>query len=260
MNIIEVRDNGSGIKKEDTANMARPHYTSKLASFDDLQSLDLYGFRGEALASIAAISNLSITTRTQADPIATTYTLDQSGNVTSTKHSHLGQGTTVTVANIFTNLPVRKQCFKSVKKCKEELRRVEDVLMAFGLAHCGLRLILKHNKCIIWQKIQTSDFGSNVSLILGAALFQQLMPVNYQSFSPMVKIRSFVPKYEADLSMVSRATSDKIYLLVNQRCVTVKPLIQVGSAIVFCNLIPRPYTNSSNLKPLPVFLFPMKSN
>jgi DNA mismatch repair protein PMS1 len=231
LNVIEVKDNGSGIKKEDTANMARPHFTSKLASFDDLQSLDLYGFRGEALASIAAVSDLSITTRIQTDPIATTYTLDHSGNITSTKHSHLGQGTTATVANIFKNLPVRKQCFKSAKKCKEELKRVEDLLIGFGLAHCGLRLTLKHNKCIIWQKIQTSDFGSNVSLILGAALFQQLVPMNYQSFSPMVKIRSFVPKYEADPSMVSRSTSDKMYLLVNQRCVIVKPLIQVGTII-----------------------------
>ena len=229
LNVIEVRDNGLGIKKEDTANMAKPHFTSKLASFDDLQSLDFYGFRGEALASIAAVSNLSVTTCTQSDAIATTYTMDHSGNITSTKHSHLGQGTTVTVANVFKNLPVRKQCFKSAKKCKEELRRVEEVLIGFGLAHCGLRLTLKHNKCIIWQKIQTSDFGSNVSLILGAALFQQLVPMNYQSFSPMVKIQSYVPRPEADLTMVSRCTSEKIYLLVNQRCVTVKPLIQVGS-------------------------------
>ena len=226
--MIEVRDNGSGIKKEDTVNMAKPHFTSKLASFRDLESLEYYGFRGEALASIAAVSNLSITTRTQADGIATTYALDNSGNITSMKHSHLGPGTTVTVASIFKNLPVRKQCFKSVKKCKEELKRVEDVLIGFGLAHCGLRLTLKHNRSVIWQKIQTSDFGSNVSLILGAALFQQLVPMNYQSFSPMVKIRAFVPKPEADLSMVSRSTSDKVYLLVNQRCVTVKPLIQVG--------------------------------
>ena len=228
MNQIEVRDNGSGIKKEDTVNMAKPHFTSKLRSFQDLQSLELYGFRGEALNSVAAISNLSVTTRTDDDDIAITYMLDSSGNVTSTQHSHLGRGTTVTVANIFRNLPVRKQCFKSVKRCKEELRKIEDMMVGLGLAHFGVRLALKHNKCLIWQKIQTADFGSNISLIFGAALFQQLMPLNYQCFSPMVKIRAFVPKPSADLSLVSRSTPDKIYLLINQRCVTVKPLIQVG--------------------------------
>lgn len=227
LNLIEIRDNGSGIKRQDTANMARPHFTSKLSRFQDLQSLEHYGFRGEALSSVAAVSDLSITTRTASDDIATTYALDHSGNVTSQRASHLSQGTTVAVTNIFKNLPVRKQFFKSSKRCKEELKRVEDLLIGFGLAHCGLRLTLKHNKCLVWQKIQTGDFKSNVSLIFGAALFQQLTPVHYQCFSPMVKIRAFVPRPGADLSLVSRSTPDKIYLLVNQRCVIVKPIIQV---------------------------------
>ena len=212
--------------------MAKPHFTSKLTSFRDLESLENYGFRGEALTSVAAVSNLSITTRTQQDDIATTYALDHSGNVSSTKHSHLGPGTTVTVANIFKNLPVRKQCFKSAKKCKEELRRVEDVMIGFGLAHYGLRLTLKHNRSIIWQKIQTADFGSNVSLIFGASLFQQLLPLNYQCFDPMVRIQAFVPKPKADVSVVSRSTSDKIYVLTNQRCVILKPLIQVSQVTI----------------------------
>ena len=234
LNQIEVRDNGSGIKKEDTVNMAKPHFTSKLRNFQDLQSLELYGFRGEVLNSVAAISDSSITTRTDVDDIAVTYVLDHSGNVISTRHSHLGRGTTVTVANIFKNLPVRKQCFRSVKRCKEELRKIEDMMIGFGLAHCGVRLTLKHNKCLIWQKIQTADFGSNVSLIFGAALFQQLTPLNHQCFSPMVKIRAFVPKPEADLSLVSRSAPDKIYLLINKRCVTMKPLIQVGMYTYMC--------------------------
>lgn len=224
-----MRDNGTGIKREDTANMARPHFTSKLSSFQDLQSLEQYGFRGEALTSVAAVSDMSITTRTSDDDIATTYMLDHSGNVASRKPSHLGLGTTVSVTNLFKNLPVRKQCFKSAKRCKEELRRIEDLMIGFGLAHCALRLTLKHNRCIIWQKIQTSDFGSNVSLIFGAALFQQLTPVNHQSFSPMIKIRSFVPKPEAEVSVVSRSTPDKIYVLVNERCVILKQLNQVSN-------------------------------
>lgn len=228
LDVIEVKDNGAGIKKEDTVNMAKPHFTSKLRSFQDLQSLELYGFRGEALNSIAAVSDLSVTTRTVDDDIATTSTLDHSGNITSTRHSHLGPGTTVTAANVFKTLPVRKQCFKSAKRCKEELRRIEDMMIGFGLAHCGVRLTLKHDKCLIWQKIPTADFGSNVSLIFGSAMFQQLMPLNHQCFSPMVKIRAFVPKPDADLSVVSRSTADKIYLLVNQRCVTMKPLTQVS--------------------------------
>ncbi|XP_030065274.1 PMS1 protein homolog 1 isoform X6 [Microcaecilia unicolor] len=145
---IEVRDNGDGIKAADVPVMAVKHYTSKISSHEDLQSLQTYGFRGEALGSICSIAEVSVTTKTSADDFSTQYVLDSCGHITSQKPSHLGQGTTVTVHKLFKNLPVRKQFYSATKKCKEEIKRVQDLLMAYGIIKPDLRIIFTHNKLV----------------------------------------------------------------------------------------------------------------
>lgn len=229
LDLIEVRDNGTGIKKEDTPYMALPHYTSKLTNMDDLTSLDSYGFRGEALTSVAAISNLSIITCTEMDDVALMYTIDHSGQVIATKPSHLGRGTTISVTNLFKNIPVRKQYYKNSKHCKEDLKKVEDIVLSFGITHPQVRFVLKHNKSIIWQKMQTSDFKINLQLVLGSTIMQQLVPITFQHFDPMLKIQGYIPKRDADFTLVSRTTADKLFLIVNNRPVAVKPVIQVNA-------------------------------
>lgn len=223
-----MKDNGTGIKKEDACFMALPHYTSKLSDFADLVSLESYGFRGEALTSVAAVANLSITTCTEEDGVALTYTIDHSGQTVATKPSHLGRGTTVSVANLFRNVPVRKQCYKNLKRCREDLKKVEDVMLAFGIAHPKVRFVLKHNKNTIWQKMQTGDFKTNLFLILGSPVMQQLTPITFQHFDPMLKVYGYIPKPQADLSQVSRTNAERVFLIVNQRPVVVKPVIQVN--------------------------------
>ncbi|XP_029461874.1 PMS1 protein homolog 1 isoform X7 [Rhinatrema bivittatum] len=143
---IEVRDNGDGIRAADIPVMAVKHYTSKISSHEDLQSLETYGFRGEALGSICSIAEVSVTTKTTADDFSTQYVLDNCGHVTSQKPSHLGQGTTVTVHKLFKNLPVRKQFYSTTKKCKEEIKRVQDLLMAYGIIKPDVRIMFTHNK------------------------------------------------------------------------------------------------------------------
>ena len=208
--------------------MALPHCTSKLGSFKDLASLVSYGFRGEALASIASVSELRVTTCTAADAIAQTYIVDRSGAVVATKPSHLGRGTTVSAANIFKNFPVRRQYFKSGKRCREDLKRIEDLLMAFGIIRPRVRLALKHNKSLIWQKNLAADLKTNISMILGMGVMQNLCPLAFECFDPMLKIRGYVPKPQSDCSVVSRATPDRLFLFVNSRPVVIKPLLQVS--------------------------------
>uniref|UniRef100_Q0VA67 Pms1 protein n=1 Tax=Xenopus tropicalis TaxID=8364 RepID=Q0VA67_XENTR len=89
---IEVRDNGKGIKSDDTPVMGVKHYTSKINSHDDLETLETYGFRGEALASICSVAEVHIATKTLEDDFSKLYILDSSGHVVSQKPSHLGQG------------------------------------------------------------------------------------------------------------------------------------------------------------------------
>ncbi|XP_035428519.1 PMS1 protein homolog 1 isoform X5 [Cygnus atratus] len=176
---IEVRDNGNGVKVADVPVMAIKHYTSKISSSEDLEKLTTYGFRGEALGSICCISEVLITTKTAADSISTQYTLDNSGHITSQKPSHLGQGTTVTVLKLFKNLPVRKQFYSTNRKCKEELKKIQDLLIAYGIIKPDLRIIFTHNKAVIWQKTRVSDHKMACMSVLGTAVMGSMVPFQH---------------------------------------------------------------------------------
>ena len=243
--MIEVRDNGSGISEKDAPYLALPHYTSKLACFEDLCSLQSYGFRGEAVASVAAVGGLRVTTCTAEDDLAHTYSFNHSGEVIASKPAAMGRGTMIHVSRLFKNVPVRRQYFKSIKRCREELKKVEDVMLAFGIAHPNVRFVLKHDKCMLWQKMQTADYASNLAIVLGYSVTQHLSEISYSSPDPMVKIHCHVPIHNANT--VSRPSPDRTFVYVNSRPVTVKPLVQVSfayqiplvfpfkSMILFCN-------------------------
>lgn len=175
---IEITDNGSGISKEDVKNMALPHYTSKITTHEDLESLVTYGFRGEALAAVCAIGKLSVITKTAEDAIALSYTMDNSGNVIDSKPTHLSQGTQVTVSSLFWNLPVRKQFYQTAKRKKEEVAKVEDLLLSYGLIHPELHLSFHHDSTLVWQKTRVSDFKANVVQTLGHSICSNMEYVN----------------------------------------------------------------------------------
>ncbi|KAI4905127.1 hypothetical protein NFI96_020264, partial [Prochilodus magdalenae] len=182
---IEVRDNGCGIKPADASVMAVKHYTSKISCHEDLERLETYGFRGEALASICAISEVVVTTKTADDDVSTQYTLDLNGRIISQRPSHLGQGTTVCALKLFKNLPVRRQYYSSSKKCKEEVKKVQDLLMAYAVIKPELRIIFTHN-ATVWQKARVSDHRAALMAVLGAASAANLLPVQHRQEQPEV--------------------------------------------------------------------------
>uniref|UniRef100_A0A6Q2YNR3 HMG box domain-containing protein n=1 Tax=Esox lucius TaxID=8010 RepID=A0A6Q2YNR3_ESOLU len=185
---IEIRDNGLGITATDAAVMAVKHYTSKICSHDDLERLETYGFRGEALSSICAVAEVAVTTKTAEDDVGTQYMLDQTGRVVSQKPSHLGQGTTVCALKLFKNLPVRRQYYANIKKCKEEFKKVQDLLMAYAIVKPELRLTLTHNKILI---------------------------------------DGFFPKPGMDCSLASSSNPDKTFIFVNERPVHQKDVLKL---------------------------------
>uniref|UniRef100_A0A673YKG6 PMS1 homolog 1, mismatch repair system component n=1 Tax=Salmo trutta TaxID=8032 RepID=A0A673YKG6_SALTR len=222
---IEIRDNGSGIKAADTDVMAVQHYTSKICSHDDLEHLATYGFRGEALGSICAVAEVAVTTKTSEDDVGTQYTLDLTGNVVSQKPSHLGQGTTVCALKLFKNLPVRRQYYANTKKCKEELKKVQDLLMAYAILKPELRLTLTHNKVVVWQKAKVSDHRMALMATLGPNAVAHLLPVHHQQ--PEIVIDGFFPRPGMDCSLASSSNPDKTFIFVNDRPVHQKDILKV---------------------------------
>ncbi|NXT80638.1 PMS1 protein, partial [Zapornia atra] len=231
-NKIEVRDNGNGIKATDVPVMAVKHYTSKISCSEDLESLTTYGFRGEALGSICCISEVLITTKTVDDDFSIQYALDTSGHITSKKPSHLGQGTTVTVLKLFQNLPVRKQFYSTNKKCKEELKKVQDLLIAYGIIKPDLRITLTHNKAVIWQKTRVSDHKMACMSVLGTAVMGSMVPFQHCCEDPEIKLSGFLPKAESNSSLTSLASSERSFIFINNRPVQQKEILKYYSLVM----------------------------
>ncbi|XP_037379592.1 PMS1 protein homolog 1 [Talpa occidentalis] len=224
---IEVRDNGKGIKAIDAPVMAVKYYTSKINSHEDLQNLTTYGFRGEALGSICCVAEVFITTRTAADNFSTQYALDGSGHIISQKPSHLSQGTTVTALRLFKNLPVRKQFYSTAKKCKDELKKVQDLLISYGILKPDLRIMFVHNKAVIWQKSKVSDHKMALMSVLGTAVMGNMESFQYHAEESQIYLSGFLPKYDADHSFTSLSTPEKSFIFINSRPVHQKDILKL---------------------------------
>ncbi|MDE7372596.1 MAG: DNA mismatch repair endonuclease MutL, partial [Clostridia bacterium] len=119
---IQVSDNGIGILKEDMRTAFVPHATSKISEIVDLDSLATLGFRGEALASIASVSEITLISAAKAQGTANRITLS-AGNVLSEAPDSRNEGTIITVENLFFNTPAR---LKFLKKPASEMRQILD--------------------------------------------------------------------------------------------------------------------------------------
>lgn len=224
---IEVRDNGEGIKAIDAPVMAMKYYTSKINSHEDLENLTTYGFRGEALGSICCVAEVLITTRTATDNFSTQYVLDGSGHIISQKPSHLGQGTTVAVLKLFKNLPVRKQFYSTAKKCKDEIKKVHDLLISYGILKPDLRILFIHNKAVIWQKTRVPDHKMALMSVLGTAVMSNMEFFQYHSEESQIYLSGFLPKHDADHSLTSLSTPEKSFIFINSRPIHQKDILKL---------------------------------
>ena len=171
--LIMVRDNGFGIEKGDLSLAALPHTTSKLSSVDDLMTVGSYGFRGEALASMAHVSTLVVTSATECE---------MGYQITAHHHtisdlipvSH-ARGTTIEVKDLFFNIPVRK---KFLKSDAVEVGYVYDVVLQLALIHptIDFKLISQGNELL--NTAGVTDIESMVSLLFCKESRGKLLPVD----------------------------------------------------------------------------------
>lgn len=169
---IEVQDNGSGIPSDDYPTIALKHYTSKLASYDDLCSLQTFGFRGEALSSLCALSDFHIVTAQESEtPKGTRLDFEVSGKLKSTSVVASQGGTSVAVENLFVNLPVRRRELE--KNIKREYGKVLGVLQAYACISTQARIsvsnvMVKGKKAVIFATKSNSTTRENIANVFGA--------------------------------------------------------------------------------------------
>ncbi|KAB0792495.1 hypothetical protein PPYR_14454 [Photinus pyralis] len=135
--LVEVRDNGCGVRSDNFQALTLKYYTSKIREFSDLDSIATLGFRGEALSSLCALAELSITTRHGTSERGSKICYDNAGGITSQVPAAREIGTTVTLKGLFSTLPVRRKEFK--KNLKKEYSKMCQMLQAYCLVAKGVK-------------------------------------------------------------------------------------------------------------------------
>ncbi len=176
LNFIRITDNGCGIEKSDVKNAFLPHATSKIASTEDLFRINTLGFRGEALASISAISNVEMITKTASDP--TGIRIELSGGVVKSE-SEVGsaEGTTIIIRNLFYNTPARR---KFLKKESVEGGYVSDLITRIAL--CNPKVSFKYivNESSAMQTTGNGDLKSAILCTYGREIAKNLIPIQFE--------------------------------------------------------------------------------
>ena len=139
LDAIEVADNGAGVPPSSRPLLGRPHHTSKLSGVSDLDTLTTYGFRGEALASLASLADVVVTTRCADEEAGARLTLARGGGPPSVEPAARATGTTVAIRNLFASLPVRRRELE--RGARREAGKAAAVLQAYALAAPTVRIV-----------------------------------------------------------------------------------------------------------------------
>lgn len=202
---IQLIDNGKGMSEMDARMCFERHATSKLKTADDLFNLSTKGFRGEALASIAAIAHVDLETKTEESSVGTKVTI-QGSKVTKQEPIARTTGTSITVKNLFFNVPARRNFLKSdnveTKHIIEEFNRI-------ALTHPEIGFKFSHNGNVL-HDLHPAGLRKRIVDLHGTNFNVKLVPVEEET--DIVKIHGFVGKPE-----FARKTRGEQYFFVNQR-------------------------------------------
>lgn len=209
---IRVRDNGRGIEKDDLALALSRHATSKIASLDDLESVLSFGFRGEALPSIASISRLTVSSKHESADQA--WQLQGSGQEIFDEPEPSAQtvGTTIDVRDLFFNVPARR---KFLKTENTEFRHLEDVVKKMALSRFETGFTLRHNQKAVLnlRPATTLEMAERrIAEICGPAFTEQSIRVEHEGAG--LRLSGWI-----GLPTFSRSQADLQYFYVNQRIV-----------------------------------------
>jgi len=204
--LIRVADDGEGIQPEDLPLAVTSHATSKLRDPDELFHILTLGFRGEALASIGAVSQMSVRSRVRGGGEGFEIEV-QCGEVGAVRPAPAREGTVVEVRNLFQNVPVRMRFLRSASA---ELGHVAEALTRIALAHPELAVELVHGEREVLQLDAGEDRRERVARLFGRELAEALLPVRHEA--PGLRIEGLVAPPHFD-----RSRQDRLYLLLNGR-------------------------------------------
>ena len=213
ISFIKITDNGKGIAQDDLEIAFERHATSKIRSADDLDTVTSMGFRGEALASIAAISNVELISKTQQQENGYKVVVE-AGDILEKEIAPSSVGTSITVKNLFFNTPVR---YKFLKKDYTESGYIEDVITRIALVNPQIAFKLINNGKTVIQTNGNGDMKTVVYSIYGKTVAESISPVSYTYED--IKVDGVIGKPE-----IARSNRSNQLFFVNKRYVRDKVL------------------------------------
>ncbi|MBN3311547.1 PMS2 endonuclease, partial [Atractosteus spatula] len=231
--LVEVSDNGKGVEEANFEGLALKHHTSKLQEFSDLVHVATFGFRGEALSSLCALSQLSVVTCHESARVGTRLGFDRDGRLTQRSPQPRQQGTTVTLQQLFHTLPVRHKEFQ--RNIKKEYARMVQVLQAYCIVSTGVRITCTNQtgqgkRSLVLSTSSSQSMRDNIGSVFGSRQLQSLIP--FQQLPPseavmedyglssadlpdsLYTITGFVSQGEHGLG---RSSADRQFFFINKR-------------------------------------------
>lgn len=203
--LIQVIDNGIGMSPTDARMSFERHATSKLRTAEDLFNIRTKGFRGEALASIAAVAQVEMKTKRSEDEVGTRIIIEGS-EIKLQEPCQTSKGTSIAVKNLFFNVPARRNFLKSNQV---EFRHILDEFQRIALVHFDVSFELYHNDQL-QLSLEQGNFKQRIVGVMGSNYKERLVPV--EESTEIVKISGFVCKPE-----FAKKTRGEQFLFVNQR-------------------------------------------
>ena len=211
--LMRVMDDGGGMSREDAVLAFERHATSKIAGEDDLYRIGTFGFRGEALASIASVARVDLTTNTEGEAAGTRVRID-GGSAPKVTDAGRAAGTTVAVSQLFYNVPARR---KFLRTTGTETRHVVSVVSSIAMAYPGIAFTLTVDGRDTLSLPAVSNTYTRAQAVMGNTLMNQMIPVTFDD--DLVKIHGFISR--PDAARVSRTHQ---HLYINLRPVSSRAL------------------------------------
>jgi DNA mismatch repair protein MutL len=223
--LIHIVDNGSGMSERDARMSFERHATSKIRQANDLFAIRTLGFRGEALASIAAISQVEMKTRRHEDELGTLVEVEGS-RVKNQVNCSCPAGTSIQIKNLFFNVPARRSFLKAESA---ELKHIVDEFFRIALIYHEVRFTLHHNQKLLYQLLPSNRKQRIVSLF-GSGYNERLVPVEH--ITEAISVTGFIGKPE-----FARKTRGEQFFFVNGRYIR-HPYLHHSIESAYRELIP----------------------
>jgi DNA mismatch repair protein MutL len=208
MKLISVSDNGSGMDAEDIGNAFEPHATSKIKNEKDLQTISTFGFRGEALASIAAVAQVKAATRTKNSESGFCINID-CGEKGDAAECGTDYGTTIQVRDLFYKLPARR---KFLKTDNTELSHIVESFTRIALPNSRIEMVLVSNNREVFHLGGDAGLRQRIAELLSTEIADNLIEVNSEDKKTGLGIRALIGRPE-----ISKTSNKFQYIFINGR-------------------------------------------